>query len=123
MGLAARAGVDVTAWPPRDWRAMLALAATVIGVGILSGLAYWLVWIIWHGGWQVETEKQRLDILGKGLFGTLGIIMIAVGQLGMAISKRDMKASILGAHVDMSGGDGGDSPPSASVTTTTEVRP
>ena len=30
-------------WPPRDWRALIALVASIIGAAVLTGFSIWLV--------------------------------------------------------------------------------
>ena len=80
-------------WPPRDWRALIALVASIFCAGLMTGLAFWLVWIIWKGGWATGTEGERIDALAKALFYTLGIILIVTASLGMAINRRSFKIS------------------------------
>jgi hypothetical protein len=91
-------------WPPRDWRAILALFASVGGAAILTGFAAWLVNIIWRGGWH-GFEEQRLAALSYALFGVLLIMGIVLVSLGMAINKRSVKGSFMGANFEAEGGD------------------
>jgi hypothetical protein len=108
-------------WPPRDWRALIALAASVTGAATLTLLAAWIVWILWRGGWSAATEAERVDALAKALLGLLFTVAIVLISLGLAINRRSLKASALGASFEASGGD--DPSPVAQVTTTTTVSP
>lgn len=103
--------MTIPGWPPRDWRALLALVASVVGAAVLTGFAAWLVWILWRGGWSLGTEAVRVDALAKALFGALLIIGVVLVSLGLAINKRSVKGSILGASFEAQGGD--DDPPAA----------
>lgn len=89
-------------WPPRDWRALFALIASVAGAAALTGFAAWLVWILWT--W-VGFDKERIDALAKALFGLLFIVGIVLVSLGLAINRRSVKGSILGASFEATGGD------------------
>lgn len=102
--------MTVPNWPPRDWRAILALAASVAGAAVLTLFAAWLVNIIWRGGWH-GLEQQRLDALAKALFAVLGILGIVLVSLGLAINKRSVKGSMLGASFEAEGGDDDPAPP------------
>lgn len=119
--------MPISSWPPRDWRALLALVASVAGAAVLTGFAAWIVWILWRGGWSVTTENARVDALAKSLFGTLLIIGIVLVSLGLAINKRSVKGSLLGASFEAEGGeddpDSASPTPSPTVTTTTTVAP
>lgn len=109
--------MTMPSWPPRDWRALMALAASVFGAAVLTAFAGGLVWIIWRGGWH-GLEGQRLDALAKALFGVLFIMGIVLVSLGLAINKRSVKGSMLGASFEASGGDD-DAAPAITTTTTT----
>ena len=91
-------------WPPRDWRAFIALAASIAGAAVLTGFSAWLVYIIWLGGWH-GNESDRLGYLAKALFGVLFIVGIVLVSLGLAINRRSVKGSILGASFEATGGD------------------
>jgi hypothetical protein len=108
-------------WPPRDWRAFIALVASIAGAAVLTGFAAWVVNIIWRGGWH-GFEQERIDALAKALFGLLLIIGIVLVSLGLAINKRSVKGSLLGASFEAQGGDDDDTP-TPTVTTTTTVAP
>jgi hypothetical protein len=55
----------------------------VLGAATLTAFSAWLVRIVWLGGWH-GLESQRLDILGKALFGLLFIVGIVLVSLGLA---------------------------------------
>lgn len=102
--------MTLPAWPPRDWRALLALAASIGGAATLTAFAGGLVWILWRGGWPERTADARVALLGQALLGTLAIIGIVLVSLGMAINKRSVKGKMLGAEFEAEGG-GDDAPP------------
>lgn len=108
-------------WPPRDWRALLALIASVVGAAVLTIFAVWLVSIVraWRG-----FDEIRIGILGNALYGLLFIVGIVLVSLGLAINKRSVKGSVLGASFEASGGDDDPAPAtSVNTTTTTTVSP
>jgi hypothetical protein len=94
----------IPGWPPKDWRAFVALAASIAGAAVMTGMAAWLIHIVWKGGWKVGTEGQRLDTLGTALLLTLGIIGLILLGLGMAINRRSFKLGKDG--IEASGGEG-----------------
>lgn len=107
-------------WPPKDWRALLALVASIAGAGILTAFAAWIVWILWRGGWPEATAPQRLDALAKSLLLALLIIGAVLLSLGLAINRRSIRLGRDGFEAS-----GGDEPPPQTVVTTTktEVQP
>lgn len=84
-------------WPPRDWRAIIALLASVGGAGVLTiGLAYIVrLFEVWH-------LPEPLANIAYGLLGIIGIVLFA---LGFAINRRSVKGSIGPATFEASGGD------------------
>jgi hypothetical protein len=105
--------MSLPTWPPRDWRALLALIASVAGAATLTGFAAWLVTILrqWHG-----FDELRIRIFGNALYGLLFIVGIVLVSLGLAINKRSVKGSILGASFSAEGGD--DAPAAAQTVAT-----
>lgn len=83
--------MSLPGWPPRDWRAFIALIASIVGSAVLTGFAAWLVWILWKGGWQLGTEGKRLDSLGTALLLILSIMGLVLVSLGLAINRRTLK--------------------------------
>jgi hypothetical protein len=108
--------VSLPNWPPRDWRALLALCASIGGAAALHGFAAWTVWILWRGGWPMSTATARIMLLGKALLlSVIGNLVVLV-SLGLAINRREIKVSRQG--FEMSGGDTPDPVPTPS-----EVQP
>lgn len=95
--------MTLPSWPPRDWRALLALFASIVGSAVLTGFAGWLVWILWRGGWSLGTEGARLDTLGKALLLVLSIMGLVLIGLGLAINRRTLKLGTGG--FEASGGE------------------
>jgi TRAP-type C4-dicarboxylate transport system permease small subunit len=94
------AAVSLPGWPPRDWRALLALVASVAGAATLTGVACWLVWILWRGGWPSGTEGARIDALARALFGVLFIVGVVLISLGLAINRRSASFEASGGEED-----------------------
>lgn len=87
----------VPGWPPRDWRALLALAASVAGAAILTAHRAWLVAIL---------ERARLfREIANIAYGDTVIIGLVLLALGYAISQRRFSGKFMGASFDTSGGD------------------
>lgn len=89
----------------RDLRAIIALAFSILGTVALTGVAMWIVWILWKGGWPASTAETRIDKLGMALMFILVIMGVTMISLGLAINRREVKASVLGATFEASGGD------------------
>lgn len=105
-------------WAARDWRAMFALLGSIFGAGLLCALGAWIVYILWRGGWPIETVETRLHALAWALWGALAIVGIILVSLGVAINQRVVKGSFGPASFEVSGGE---AEPGATVTTTTTV--
>lgn len=105
-------------WPPRDWRAFVALTASIAGAAVLTGVACWIVWILWRGGWPASTADARVEALARALLGILFTVGIVLVSLGLAINRRTLKGSIGAASFEASGGD---ETAVATVTTTAAV--
>jgi hypothetical protein len=99
--------MKLPAWPPKDWRALLALTASVAGAAALTAFSAWIVWILWRGGWPETTAVIRIDALAKALIGLLAIVGIVLISLGLAINRRSIKGSIGPASFEASGGEEG----------------
>ena len=90
----------------RDLRALLALVASILGTMALTGVAIWITFILWRGGWTVGTEGQRIDKIGLALVLVLVIMGLTMLGLGLAINKRSAKITLPGGiSADISGGD------------------
>lgn len=118
-----RGPVRLPGWPPKDWRAFLALIASVGGSAALTIFAAWLVWIIWQGGWSAQMERVQLDTLGNALLLTLGGALAGLISFGLAVNRRSISGSV--GPVSFHAEGGGDDPPAPAVITTTktEVQP
>lgn len=100
-------------WPPRTQMAFIALIASVLGAATLTGMVAWLIWIMWRGGWQLDTAQQRITVLAFVAYGTLFIVGLTITALGMAINRRSIRVTgpggisgeISGGH-DSEKGDG-----------------
>ena len=90
-------------WPPRDGRAFIALAASIIGGGGVMATAIGVVLILWRGGWADETALARIEWLGIGLLMLIGGAIMVLLALGFAINRRSFKAGRDG--FELSGGD------------------
>lgn len=113
-------GMSPSQWPPRDWRAMLALAASIAGSSVLTLLAAWIVWILWRGGWPEATAPERVAALARAMLAALAIIGAVLLSLGLAINRRTLKANIGASGFEASGGEDG---ASASATVTVAAPP
>jgi membrane protein required for beta-lactamase induction len=103
-----------TTWPPRDWRALIALFASIGGAIMLTVLLAWVIRIFQN--WHIP------DPLANIAYGLLAIIGIILMSLGLAINRRSVKASGLGFSLDATGGDDA-ATPTVTTTTTTAVAP
>lgn len=93
-------------WPPRDWRAMVALVFSVIGAVVLTGFLWWGVWMLLPSGqWQRENETHRLETIRWILWITAAAVALIMVGLGMAVNRRSFKGKFAGGEFDLQGGD------------------
>ena len=93
-------------WPPRDWRALIALIASIGGAMALTVFSFWVVRaLVAMAGAYPETRLEVVKALANSNYGLLGIIGAILLSLGLAINRRSIKASAFGASFDASGGD------------------
>lgn len=112
------------AWSAREWRAMIALIASIAGAGMLTWLTWWLIEILTNQGDRLITELVRdrnvRDEVGTVLIVIMQVLAWAVKlllagviavllSLGLAINRRQVRIGRQG--LDISGGDGEDPPP------------
>lgn len=90
---------------PRDFRAFIALLASIGGTMALTVVIIWLIWIFWRGGWPVGTELARIDKLGLIAILITVIMGVVMVSLGLAINRRSVKGSAFGASFEATGGD------------------
>lgn len=94
-------------WPPKDWRALLALLFSIAGAVVLTIFVWWGVAQLLPGreGWAVGNEPQRLHTIRWILWIAAGAIAIVLIGLGMAINRRSFKGNFGKAGFDFEGGD------------------
>jgi hypothetical protein len=90
-------------FPARDWRAHLALIASILGSVALTAFSAIMVYILWKGGWPVETAVMRLEILGDALILSRSGSLVVLVSLGFDINRRSVKISRDG--LEASGGE------------------
>lgn len=90
---------------PRDFRAFIALMASIGGTMALTGVGVWLVWILWKGGWPERTAELRIEKLGLIAILVLVIMGVTMTSLGLAINRRTLRANIGSSGFEASGGD------------------
>jgi hypothetical protein len=95
-------------WPPKDWRALIALLGSVAGAATLTILVAWGVSVLLPGArlWTDATEAHRAETIRWVLWiavVTIGVIIIG---LGFAINRRSFKGRLSreGASLDFEGG-------------------
>lgn len=93
-------------WPPKDWRAFIALIFSILGAIALTSFAAWLVWILWLGGWPIATAEKRIEIFGQALLLLLAGALLVLLSLGLAINRRTLKIGKDG--LEASGGEADD---------------
>jgi hypothetical protein len=96
-------------WSPRDWRAMIALWASIAGAAVLTGFSAWLVSLIVAFARADERQRARaVEALANSNYGLLLVIGAVLLSLGLAINRRSLKASAFGASFEAGGGEGHD---------------
>lgn len=76
----------------------------LIGGGMaLTAFAAVLVWIIWKGGWPLESFGQRLDILGLALLTTLGGAITSLIFIGIGGPIKKVDGGVGPAHISVEG--------------------
>ena len=86
-------------WSSREWRAMIALWASIAGAAVLTGFSAWLVMLIVAFARDDRSLGARaLDALAYCNYGLLLVIGAVLLSLGLAINRRSVKASAFGAH-------------------------
>lgn len=90
---------------PRDLRAFIALMASIGGTMALTIVAIWIVWILWKGGWPLDTATARIDKIGLIAVLVIVIMGVTMTSLGLAVNRRSVKGSAFGASFEATGGD------------------
>lgn len=97
---------SVPAWRPRDWRAMIALWASIAGGAVLTAFSAWLVTLIASFGRGDRLLGARaLEALAYSNYGLLLVIGAVLLSLGLAINRRSLRASAFGAQFEAGGGE------------------
>ena len=101
----------VSPWSARDWRAMIALWASIAGAAVLTGFSAWLVTLIVDFSRNDRALGARaLDALAYSNYGLLLVLGAVLLSLGLAINRRSVKASAFGAQIEAGGGEEHDGP-------------
>lgn len=79
--------------------------ASIGGTMALTMVAIWIVWILWRGGWPINTAEARIDKIGLALVLIIVIMGVTMTGLGLAINRRTLKANVGGSGFEASGGD------------------
>ena len=96
----------MNSWPPKDWRALLALVFSVLGAMVLTVFVWWVVAsLLPDKGWSAANEMHRLETTRWVVWlATGGVVVVLVG-LGMAINRRSFKGNLAGSNFEFEGGD------------------
>ena len=96
-------------WSARDWRAMIALWASIAGAAVLTGFSAWLVMLIVASARATPALAGRaMEALATSNLGLLAVIGAVLLSLGLAINRRSVKGTAFGASFEASGGEGHD---------------
>lgn len=97
-------------WPPKDWRALVALVGSILGAVVLTAFVWWGVAALLPAGrWSVGSETERVITIRWVLWIAVGAIAVVLVGLGMAINRRSFRGKLGSAEVGFDGGD--DDPP------------
>ena len=83
-------------WTARDWRALIALGASVAGSAVLTGLLGWILRVLEN--WRAA---EAIAHIAYGLLAIIGSILLS---LGLAINRRSIRLTRDG--FEASGGEG-----------------
>ena len=99
-------------WPQRDWRALIALTASIVGAAVLTGFSVWLVkLLVMFASADPEVRMEVIRALATSNYGLLAIIGAVLLSLGLAINRRSVKGSAFGASFEAAGGEDDDADP------------
>lgn len=99
----------VAGWPPRDWRALIALTASIAGAAVLTGFSIWLVkLLVMFARADPTVRMEVIRALATSNYGLLAIIGAILLSLGLAINRRSVKGSAFGASFEAAGGEDDD---------------
>ena len=106
----------MTNWPPKDWRALIALLGSIGGALALTLFVWWGCWELLPrvAGWSTATEAHRAETLRWVLWIATATISLVIMGLGFAINRRTLKGTLgkNGLELDYEGGEdvGGPAP-------------
>lgn len=93
-------------WPPKDWRALVALVGSILGAVVLTAFVWWGVAALLPAGrWSVGSEAERVITIRWVLWIAVGAIAVVLVGLGMAINRRSFRGKLGSAEVGFDGGD------------------
>jgi hypothetical protein len=99
----------MTSWPPKDWRALLALLGSIGGAAALTAFLAYGYWLNVEGShWTVATEEHRAHTARWILWIVSGGIVLVLFSLGMAINRRSFKGTFGKASLGFEGGEAED---------------
>ncbi len=101
----------MTFWPPKDWRALLALLGSIAGAAALTAFLAYGYWLNVEGThWTARTELHRAHTSRWILWIVSGGIVLVLFSLGMAINRRSFKGTFGKASLGFEGGEAEDTP-------------
>ncbi len=97
--------MNLPIWSSRDWRAMIALWASIAGAAILNGYSIWLVTpIVDFARADQGVRVRAIEALANSNYGLLRVIGAILLSLGLAINRRSLRASAFGASIEADSG-------------------
>lgn len=110
--------MKLPAWPPRDWRMMVALLFLAI-----SGCGAWLLAVkSLHELATLSAKANAVWPLAYYAYGALGVLSLATGGLAMVVALKSFRVELPGGTGFSADGDNGADAPRVTTTTTTEVK-
>lgn len=98
--------MSLPTWPPRDWRAMVALLFSILGAVVLSAFVWWAYAQLLPGkGWSAISEVNRATTLRWTVWIAIGAIGLVLLSMGMAINRRLLRARWGDKSAEFAGGD------------------
>lgn len=103
----------MTGWPPKDWRALIALLGSVAGAAMLTIFVWWGCSVLLPDSkpWTAQTEAHRAFTIRWVLWIAVATISMVIIGLGFAINRRSFKGSVGTANFEFAGGEDDQVPP------------
>ncbi len=93
-------------WPPRDWRALVALVFSVAGAVALTVLLYLMAGMLLPDkGWTPRTEAERVTTIRWVLWICAFCILLVLTGLGFATTRRGLRMKSGDKSMEWEGGD------------------